>query len=251
MNEEKFTGKAKDYEKYWPTYPKEFIQYLYTEIGFSKKSVIADVGSGTGILAELLLQEGSFVIGVEPNNDMRSIALNKFIGNKNYTSINSTAEHINIQNNSIDFVTAAMAFHLFDKNKFKEECQRILKDGGKVVIVEHNRDRQSESNIKNIEIDRFYCPGYNNSIAKMKQGPDDYIDFFSNGICENRVFRYDTNYDENSFIKMSLSSSFSPKEGDENYNPYVLALKQLFKNYNNSGILCIPNFTRSYIGEVK
>ena len=55
MNESKFDGMGAVYSQYRPSYPNEFIEYLYTEVGISENSVIADIGSGTGILTQLLL----------------------------------------------------------------------------------------------------------------------------------------------------------------------------------------------------
>ena len=59
MNEKLFTGKAALYKKFRPSYPKELIDYLYSEIGFAEESVIADIGAGTGIFTRLLLERGS------------------------------------------------------------------------------------------------------------------------------------------------------------------------------------------------
>jgi hypothetical protein len=40
-NTGKFTNKADNYVKYRPSYPQEFIEYLSTEVGFGKGSVLA------------------------------------------------------------------------------------------------------------------------------------------------------------------------------------------------------------------
>lgn len=53
---ERFSDKVEDYEKYRPTYPKELIEFLTSQIGLDEKSAIADVGSGTGIFTKLLLE---------------------------------------------------------------------------------------------------------------------------------------------------------------------------------------------------
>ncbi|HOJ79314.1 MAG TPA: class I SAM-dependent methyltransferase [Clostridiales bacterium] len=69
---ERFSDRVENYVKYRPGYPKEFIDYLYANAGFSEESVIADIGSGTGILTALLLERGSRAIGIEPNREMRN-----------------------------------------------------------------------------------------------------------------------------------------------------------------------------------
>ncbi len=40
MNEEKFTGKAAIYNQFRSSYPKELIDYLYSQVGFTKDSII-------------------------------------------------------------------------------------------------------------------------------------------------------------------------------------------------------------------
>ncbi|MDB8805765.1 class I SAM-dependent methyltransferase [Romboutsia sp. 1001216sp1] len=120
MNENKFNGMGKIYSKYRPSYPFDFIDYLFTDVGISQRSIIADIGSGTGILTRQLLEKGSKVYGIEPNADMRDIAetnLNNFLG---FTSVNGNAENTTIDDNSVDYITVAQAFHWFDRERFKK-----------------------------------------------------------------------------------------------------------------------------------
>lgn len=114
MNENKFNGMGKIYSKYRPSYPINFIDYLFTDVGISQSSIIADIGSGTGILTGQLLEKGGRVYGVEPNDDMRAIAetnLSNFFG---FTSVNGNADDTTIDDNSVDYITVAQAFHWFD-----------------------------------------------------------------------------------------------------------------------------------------
>ncbi len=68
---ERFTVTVQDYVKYRPSYPDDVLQLLISECGLTKEKVIADVGSGTGFLAKLLLDNGNLVYGIEPNVAMR------------------------------------------------------------------------------------------------------------------------------------------------------------------------------------
>ena len=70
----KFDGYAKDYAVGRPSYALDLINCLYERYGISEKSVIADIGSGTGKFAKHLLERGSQVYCVEPNDDMRQTA---------------------------------------------------------------------------------------------------------------------------------------------------------------------------------
>jgi 16S rRNA A1518/A1519 N6-dimethyltransferase RsmA/KsgA/DIM1 with predicted DNA glycosylase/AP lyase activity len=73
-SKKRFSNRVENYIKYRPSYPKEAINFLYVNLGFNEKSIIADIGSGTGIFTKLLLERGSKVVAIEPNKEMRNAA---------------------------------------------------------------------------------------------------------------------------------------------------------------------------------
>lgn len=251
MNEDKFTGKAAVYTKYRPTYPDSFLEYLFRELGFHHNSVTADIGSGTGILTGLLLKRGCTVYGVEPNEDMRKTAEKALSHFERFHSVNASAEHTGLPDTCVDAVTAAQSFHWFDRAKFKAECQRILRENGTVVLVWNSRDAESELVQENDAVNHRFCPNFKGFSGGMRgDDPNGFRDFFKNGIYEYKIFEHTLSVDEKGFIGGNLSASYAPKPADNNYNPYISALKQVFEKYNDSGILRIPFFTGSYAGRV-
>ena len=88
--------------------------------------MVADIGSGTGILSELFLRNGNRVYGVEPNKNMRKAAERNLQKYPNFISIDGSAENMSLQNESIELMTAAQAFHWFDIENAKKEFKRIL-----------------------------------------------------------------------------------------------------------------------------
>src|ERR1700722_1486557 len=68
---ERFSSRAEDYARYRPGYPREILDVLRNASGLTSESVVVDVGSGTGLLAQLFLSDGNRVYGVEPNAAMR------------------------------------------------------------------------------------------------------------------------------------------------------------------------------------
>jgi ubiquinone/menaquinone biosynthesis C-methylase UbiE len=126
----RFSNRVENYVKYRPHYPQEIINFLSEEIGLNSEKTIADIGSGTGISAELFLENGNKVYGIEPNKEMREAAeiyLEKY---KYFISVNGTAEDTLLENDSMDIVLAGQAFHWFDVEKAKKEFKRILKGRG-------------------------------------------------------------------------------------------------------------------------
>lgn len=70
----RFSNRSDNYARFRPGYPAEVLEILRNECGLNETSVIADIGSGTGILSELFLQNGNSVVAVEPNAAMRQVA---------------------------------------------------------------------------------------------------------------------------------------------------------------------------------
>ncbi len=248
-NSEKFTGKASVYKKYRPGYPAEYIDYLAEYNSLGPQSVIADIGSGTGKLSRQLLGRGLKVICVEPNADMRSAAeaeLGSYIG---FTSLNGTAEHTGLKGGSVDLVTAAQAFHWFDKELFKAECKRVLKEGASVALVWNSREEGSQFIKENAKIMKRFCPLFKGFSGGIGEDPEVFEAFFKNGAYEYRVFRNDLQYDLGGFIGGTLSASYALSETSPGYKGFIAELTELFEKYSKDGKVTMPNITRSYIGK--
>ena len=252
MNEERFTGKADIYDKYRPTYPQELIDYLYYEVGFSGIKTVADIGMGTGIFTRLLLERDISVCGVEPNADMLRVAKENLKEFRNIFYFKNKAEKTGISEQTMDFVTAAQAFHWFDRQAFKLECQRILKPGGKVVIIWNNRDDSNEFVIKDYDIRKKYAVGDKKGLSTLGSPPLDLSDFFADGLYDYKTFRNDLILNREDYTGMNLTRSYSPKEEQEpeEYHGFVKEMNELFDEYNIDGILNYPHFTESYVGGV-
>ena len=132
---ERFSNRVNDYDKYRPTYPQGVLDVLTREGHLKSTDVIADVGSGTGILTELLLKNGNTVLAVEPNGPMREAAERRLAGHTNFKSVNGTAEATTLPTASVHAVVAAQAFHWFDHDKALAEFKRIAKPGGFVALI--------------------------------------------------------------------------------------------------------------------
>ena len=65
---QRFSSRVDDSARYRPSYAPAAIELLRTRCGLSPEASVADVGSGTGILAEQLLAHGALVFAVEPND---------------------------------------------------------------------------------------------------------------------------------------------------------------------------------------
>ena len=136
---QRFSNRVADYLRYRPSYPPALLDRLGKECGLRREHVIADIGSGTGLLSKLFLEHGNSVMGVEPNGEMRAGGEDFLREYSNFSSINGSAERTTLAPASVDFITAGQAFHWFDVGKAAIEFRRILKLGGWVVVVWQDR----------------------------------------------------------------------------------------------------------------
>lgn len=246
----KFTDKADIYAKYRPSYPEEYIDYLVSQNELNKERIVADIGSGTGILSRQLLDRGLRVFGVEPNDDMRKMAEESLRNDAHFNSVKATAENTTLQENSVDLVTVAQAFHWFDHQAFKVECQRILKPGASVALVWNSRDPASPIIQENAEICQQTCPAFKGFSGGIDETPDVFNRFFKDGSYLFKEFQNDLLFDYEGFLGRNLSASYAPKKNDETYDRFVHLLSGLFEKHSKNGKIVLPNKTRSYLGHV-
>lgn len=243
----RFDGKGEIYAKARPKYANEFFDYWIDTLHIPTGSVFADIGSGTGIFTEQLLHCGYRVYAVEPNDDMRRKAAEKLSQNKNFISVNGNDHHMNLPDQSIDFLTAAQAFHWFDPEQFQKECRRVLKPGGKVFILYNSRDETADS-VKALSQLRYrYNPdfhGFSNGISN-----EACIAFFG-GNCKIYRAKNDQTYDRQAYLNRVLSSSYSLTEDDQRYPEYLKAIHNIFDAFSVDGFITEPVNTVAYMGEV-
>lgn len=240
MNEEKFTGKADVYDKYRPTYPAEIIDWLYEKTHAEK---VADIGAGTGIFTKCLTVKPWQITAVEPNADM----LEKLRANlPNIEIVNAPAENTGIASNSIDLVTAATAFHWFDREKFKAECMRIFTPKGRLALVWNNH-RENDFMRKRDKIFMKYCGICDSATGGEKDG-DLFLrnEYFSE--MEYFSVKHGMIMDEEQFAGYSLSHSYSLKKGDGNYEEFVYELHDIFRKYQRDGRVEVPYEATCYLG---
>lgn len=245
MNENKFTGKAEIYAKYRPSYPVEFINWLYERTG---AKTVADIGAGTGIFTKCLLKKDWEITAVEPNDDMLS-ELTRALGN-DVKIVKASAENTDLQSNCFDLITVAQAFHWFDKDKFKTECKRILKVGGFLAVVFNSRCKTDVANERN-KVCMKYCGQYHS--GHVHTG---YADFDGENYLQNEYFsKCQTLKIENpyfltkeQFIGDNLSRSYALGEGDANYEGFVAELENVFNKFSQNGVVAQPYITECFLG---
>ncbi len=245
----RFDDRVANYVAYRPKYPAAVAEFLRAELKLNADAVVADVGSGTGILSELLLQTGASVFGVEPNDAMRAAAEELLKSYPNFTSINGTAEATTLPDASVDLATAAQAFHWFDAGRTRLEFQRILRAGGWVVLVWNVRRLDSTPFLRAYEqLLREFGTDY--SQVNCEQLPEAKIAQFFAGAYNQRSFDNFQTFDYAGVRGRLLSSSYVPLAGQPQHEPMLAALKQLFDSHQQAGQVTIEYDTKLYYGRL-
>lgn len=162
-NIEQFTGKSAVYESARPRYGEWVVNSI-------APYVIADVGAGTGFLTKDLLENTTAAVyAVEPNDNMYDGLcknLSEYIESGRLRVFKRTAEDTGIMSHSVDMVTAAMALHWFDLEKFYDECKRIIKPSGILNLIYNSRDKSNDLAIGLMELFRKTCPKWGGGVYR-------------------------------------------------------------------------------------
>ena len=134
-----FGAAAADYERARPSYPPESIDILRRELGVGPGARVCDLAAGTGKLTRLLVATGADVVAVEPVPGMRE-QLSEVL--PEIDVLDGTAEAIPLEDDSVDVVTVAQAFHWFKFEEALAEIRRVLRRGGGLAILFNQRDER-------------------------------------------------------------------------------------------------------------
>ena len=231
---ERFSNRVENYVKYRPGYPPEMLDLFRGKMNLTENSVIADIGSGTGISSKVFLENGNVVFGVEPNQAMRGAA-EKFLQNfPKFKNVNGTSENTTLSDKSIDIVIAAQAFHWFDKEKTRAEFKRILKDGGFVALIWNERRLDTNEFLREYE---NILIEFGTDYEKIRHDNISVEDL--NVAFQARFSQYKySNHQILDFEGMKgriLSSSYMPSPEHPRFDELIKNLQTLFAEHQKNG----------------
>lgn len=244
-NTQKFSGKADVYQNARPSYAQELLDFVAQKWGIGEGSQVADIGSGTGILTRQLLGLGARVYAIEPNADMRAKAEELLGGHPNFVSVVGTAEQTTLPDHSVHLVTAASAFHWFDPERFRQECDRVLLPGAPVVLLWNEARLSEEINLGRERIYKKYCPNFKGFSGGREGRTRAKHAFFGEEIQEQR-FDNPLIYDRQTFVNRALSSSYSLIEIDPEFDAYLAELGELFDQHAIDGKIVLAQDSVAY-----
>jgi SAM-dependent methyltransferase len=243
---DRFLGRVESYARYRPSYPSTAIDLLEARCGLKPRADAVDLGSGTGILAALLLQRGARVFGIEPNREMRAYA-ELMLGGE-FRSESGTAENTHLPDGSFDLLVAGQSFHWFDPQKTRVEALRILKRGAAAALLWNERPKGLVPFLEDYEaLLRRYAPEYD-AVARLRANDDGIRQFFGHS-PELAIFPNEQRFDFEGLAGRVMSSSYAPMADRPQHAPLMAGLKEVFDRHEREGRVVFPYRTLVYFGQ--
>ncbi len=247
---QRFSNRVADYVRYRPGYPRAVLDVLREECGLVPESVVADIGSGTGLLTQLFLENGNLVYGVEPNAAMREAGEQYLEKYPHFCSVAGSAEATTLPDASADFMVAGQAFHWFEPKAARAEFRRILRPDGWAAVIWNERKKDATPFQREYEIFlRTFGTDYEKVSAKYPQDRQ-MENFFGSGARGKKSFANEQVFDFDGLRGRLLSSSYSPPQGHPQHEPMLAALKKLFEARAEDGRVRFEYETHTYYGQL-
>jgi ubiquinone/menaquinone biosynthesis C-methylase UbiE len=239
-NTERFTGRVANYDRYRQRYPAaEVLKLLQHWCGLQPGWIVADIGAGTGMLAEVFLANNNPVIAIEPNREMRAPCEQLVSSWPRLTVLEGSAEATGLPPASVDLVAAGRAFHWFNVPLALAEFRRILRPGGWMLLISLGRSQVNDEQSRAFErllLAHAIDPNYRGSGYRVHQNMQD---LFASDYQEAQIHG-EEHLDWDALLGSALSFSVTPNEDSPGYPAFVEALRSHFDTYAVAGKITMP-----------
>lgn len=245
---ERFDSRVADYVRWRPGYPDAALALVTAELGLGPGVTVADIGAGTGILTRPLLETGADVIAIDPNANMRAAAATMLGDAPNLRIREGTAEQTGLPDQSLDAIAVGQAFHWFSHVRAREEARRILRPGGKVVLLWNSKQWEASPLLAGYRalLDEL-APEF--AVIRHETTGEAEIDEFYGTPPALHTFEHAQRFDWDGLYGRVMSASYAPQPGAAGHEALVAGLRRLFAaNVEANGTVAWPYSTMVYVG---
>jgi ubiquinone/menaquinone biosynthesis C-methylase UbiE len=239
----RFSNRVENYVKYRPSYPDAVIAFFREQFGLQLHHQVADIGSGTGIFAELLLKNGLRVNCVEPNDAMRLAAEEQLSHYEGFRSVKGQSEQTGLEAHTVDLITAAQAFHWMEPVATKEEFNRILKPGGHIALIWNIRLTNTPFLEAYEKLKNDFGTDYSTA---GRDTPSVIAAFFAPARMQLSIFPYEQWLNFEALKGQLLSASYIPLPDHPRYKEMMQQLTQLFEAHHENRLIKMAYETKVY-----
>ena len=234
----RFSQRVENYARYRPGYPAAPIELLARESRLGPGSLVADIGSGTGLLARAFMDAGYDVIGVEPNREMREAGVCR--------AVDGRAEATTLPAACADLIVAGQAFHWFNPAATKREWMRIIRPGGSMALIWNERLREGAFMRELGELIDHFATERDPDGAIREAGQNRIAGFFAPREPLTAEFPNEQRFDFEGVRGRVLSASYLPLETEPGAERMGNELRHIFDRYSEDGIVRFLYRTKVY-----
>jgi ubiquinone/menaquinone biosynthesis C-methylase UbiE len=225
MMSSRFSDRAQAYSLHRPGYPKAAIDALLRGLGPEDALVVADIGAGTGISANLLAQRVANVVAIEPDAAMRERAESRI----NVQWEAGTAEALPLADKSVDVAAAFQAYHWFDPGRAFREFARVARR--RVALLQYERDETHPFSAAYAAIVRRYAT---DETEALRMRTLDTFTMLAGRALRRAVVPFKQRLTLEGLIGRVDSSSYLPREG-EAASALRSEVRDLFDRFERGG----------------
>jgi ubiquinone/menaquinone biosynthesis C-methylase UbiE len=242
---DRYSGKALAYARRWE-YSAEAIQALVIECGLSEDSIVADIGSGTGMVTRHFVDRARTVYAVEPSSGMRNIATNALRSYGSYQSVSGFADATTLPDNSVHLITVGRALHWFPAESTRAEFCRILAPGGWLAVLSVKcTDQALLDSLKPVYVEEN---GWQPAVDKAQRHVVPLTFYFGHDSFRKLAVPGSVQESWEDFLTRISSFAAAPEPCHSRRSNFERALRAVFDERAVNGVLTVPNATEVTFG---
>jgi ubiquinone/menaquinone biosynthesis C-methylase UbiE len=239
------------YLAYRPRFPRGILAFLREHGELPEGAVVADIGAGTGMLAELFLEAGHRVLAVEPNAEMLEACRELAAHQPRLEVVEGSAEETTLPEASVDLIAVGRAMHWFDWSRAHREFARIVRpDGWVLVATSGHRDSGAPLSNRLSEILRKWRTD-SAEVDTTRDFNRRLEGFLDTSTWQRTTLDHSMTVDFATLLGYAESLSAIPRPGERGYHGMVAELGAVFEEYQQDGMLVTSLSSDLHLGRLR